>query len=160
MNKQILLETLLGELKANLESLVNAAFIAKEAATSEESKAENKYDTRGLEASYLAGAQAKRAEDLKESIYKLQKLNLRDYAASDAIGVTAVVNVRIDDAVEKSFFILPSAGGQKIVQGTTTYHVITPESPVGSVLVGKKLHDVFQMRMNQKSFEYELVDLF
>jgi len=159
MNKQTLLDILLAELNASLESLVNAAFVAKEAATSEESKAENKYDTRGLEASYLAGAQAKRAGDLKESVYKLQKISPRDFGSNDAIGVTAVVKVMIDDTTERNFFILPSAGGQKVVMEGETYHVITPESPVGSVLVGKKLNDAFQVRMNQKIFEYELVDL-
>ena len=160
MDKQILLDALLAELKANLESLVHAAFVAKEAATSEESKAENKYDTRGLEASYLAGAQAKRAEELKESIYKLQKLNLRTYSASDAVGVTAVVKVLIDDTTEKVFFLLPSAGGQKIVHQNVTYHVLTLESPVGLVLIGKKLRESFQVKMNQKMFEYELVELY
>lgn len=160
MNKQILLDTLLADLKANLESLIHAAFVAKEAATSEESKAENKYDTRGLEASYLAGAQAKRAEDLKESIYKIQKLTLRSFSATEAVGVSAVIKVIIDDATEKLFFLLPSAGGQKIVHAGATYHVITPESPVGGVLVGKKLNESFQVKMNQKTFEYELVELF
>jgi transcription elongation GreA/GreB family factor len=160
MNKQILLDTLLAELKANLESLVHAAFVAKEAATSEESKAENKYDTRGLEASYLAGAQAKRAEELKESIYKIQKLALRAFAANEAVGVSAVMKVLIDETTEKLFFLLPSAGGQKIVLAGATYHVITPESPVGSLLLGKKLNDVFQIKTNQKTFEYELVELF
>ncbi len=160
MNKQILLDTLLAELKANLEALVHAAFVAKEAATSEESKAENKYDTRGLEASYLAGAQAKRAEELKESIYKIQKLTLRSFGANDTVSVSAVIKVIIDEATEKLFFLLPSAGGQKIMHAGATYHVITSESPVGSVLVGKKLNDAFQVKMNQKTFEYELVELF
>ncbi len=159
MNKQILLDQLVTELKANLQALVHTALVAKEAATSEESKAENKYDTRGLEASYLAGAQAKRVEELKETIYKLQRLQLRSFQSDDAVALTALLKVRIDEDLEKSFFLLPSAGGQKILHAGETYHVITAESPVGQILIGKKLQDVFQVTMNQKIFEYELVEL-
>lgn len=159
MNKRILLDHLLNELKANLEALVHAALVAKEAATGEESKAENKYDTRGLEASYLAGAQAKRAEELREMIYKLQKINLKDYDKNDPVGLASVVKVMIDQQAEKHFFVLPSAGGQKVVFEGTTYHVITPESPVGSLFLGKKREDSFQVKINQKEFEYEILSI-
>jgi transcription elongation GreA/GreB family factor len=160
MNKQKLLDVLLKEQKANLAALIDAAFVAKEAATSEESKAENKYDTRGLEASYLAGAQAKRAEELKESIYKLQKINLRDFKSDDAISLTAIVQVVIDERDEKLFFLLPSAGGQKITNDGATYHVITAESPVGKLLIGKRVADSFQATLNQKKIDYEIKNVY
>ncbi len=160
MHKQKILDLLLQDLKTNLEALVNAAFVAKEAATGEESKAENKYDTRGLEASYLAGAQAKRAEELRESIYKLQKLTLRTFEKSDAVGITAVVCVMVDGESQKNFFLLPSAGGQKVNFEQTTYHVITPESPVGTLFLDKKINDIFQVKINQNEYEYEIIDLF
>lgn len=160
MDKQKLLNVLVKDLKSNLDSLVQAAFVAKEAATSEESKAENKYDTRGLEASYLAGAQAKRAEDFKETIYKLQQLNLRIFQEADPVALTALIKVIIDEAAEKYFFLLPSAGGQKISHEGNIYHVITPESPVGKLFLGKKINDIFQVKMNLKEFEYEIVGLY
>lgn len=158
MHKQKILDLLLAELKANLESLVHTALVAKEAATGEESKAENKYDTRGLEASYLAGAQAKRAEELRESIYKLQKIHLRQFNKNEAVGLTALVKVLIDGDVEKYFFVLPSAGGQKVSLEGITYHVITPESPVGSLFLGKKIESSFQVKINHKEFEYEIME--
>ena len=68
MNKKALIELVLIELKRQHQTLFNSALEAKSAATDEESKAENKYDTRGLEASYLAGAQAKRTTELEETI--------------------------------------------------------------------------------------------
>ncbi len=159
MKKQKILDLLLEDLKKNLESLVHTALVAKDAATGEESKAENKYDTRGLEASYLAGAQAKRVEELRETIYKLQKIQLRNFDKTEAVGITAVVKVNIDGSIEKNFFILPSAGGQKVFVDGTTYHVITPESPVGSLFLGKKTRSFFQVKIQQKEFEYEIVDI-
>ena len=160
MDKPKILSLLLAELKANLESLVSSALTAKEAATSEESKAENKYDTRGLEASYLAGAQAKRADELKATILKLQKITLKNFKKEDAIDLTAVVKVIIDEETEKYFFILPSAGGLKVVLDKITFNVITPESPVGSLFLDKKKDDSFQVNLSQKQFSYEIAEIY
>src|SRR4051812_3963394 len=55
-------------LMAERESLVSAARAAHEAATHAESKPEDQYDTRGLEASYLAAAQARRVEEIDRAI--------------------------------------------------------------------------------------------
>jgi transcription elongation GreA/GreB family factor len=160
MDKKKILDTLLNDLKSNLDALVDAALIAKEAATGEESKAENKYDTRGLEASYLAGAQAKRAEELRVAIFKLQKINLRSFSQDDAVGITAIVTVIVDGATKKDFFVLPSVGGHKVVAEGRTFHVITPESPVGSLFVGKKIKDFLQVEINKKVFEYEISNIY
>jgi hypothetical protein len=55
MNKSALVETLLVELRARYRRAQSALSAATEAATGDDSKAEGKYDTRGLEASYPAG---------------------------------------------------------------------------------------------------------
>ena len=56
--KQKLIEAILLELESELSVLADAAKAAHLAATHEESVAEDPHDTRGVEASYLAGAQA------------------------------------------------------------------------------------------------------
>lgn len=154
-----MLDKLIQQLEADLESLVQSALIAKEAATSEESKAENKYDTRGLEASYLAGAQAKRSEELKLSIIKLKRLHLRHYDSSSAVGLTAQVTVQIGEQEQKCFFILPVAGGVKLQLDKVIYYVITPESTVGSALMGKKLNDEFEIQIHNNKIEYEITGI-
>ncbi len=57
--------------------LKEAALATYEAATHEESKPENEYDTRGLEASYLAGAQAKRTAEIEELLIILKHLDVK-----------------------------------------------------------------------------------
>ena len=54
-----------------------------EAATNEESKAENKYDTRGLEASYMAQAQSLRVSELKKDHYNLLRMALPENPAKE-----------------------------------------------------------------------------
>ena len=58
MNKSAIVESLRQQLKAQYERAIKALEGAHEAATGEDTKAESKYDTRGLEASYLAAGQA------------------------------------------------------------------------------------------------------
>ena len=66
LDKAKLVETILKSLEKDLEVLREAEKSTREAATHEESKPENEYDTRGLEASYLAGAQSKRIIETEE----------------------------------------------------------------------------------------------
>ena len=51
-----------------LEAAERAQAIAADEATSEQSKAEGKYDTRATEASYLARGQAERVVELRELV--------------------------------------------------------------------------------------------
>ena len=59
-NKALLHQKILARLAADQELLLQSARAAHAEATDEQNKAENKYDTRALEASYLAQGQANR----------------------------------------------------------------------------------------------------
>ena len=157
--KRQLVLLLLQQLQADLDALMLTAHIAKDAATSEESKAENKYDTRGLEASYLAGAQAKRAEEFKGVLQKLNQLKPRNFAEGDKINLTALVSVLINEEIERKFFILPGAGGTKLNLYGIDYHIVTTDSIVGQSLIGKSAGDVFEIKINNKLFEYVVLEV-
>ena len=59
---------IIASLTESLGVLEKAARASHEEATHESSKAESKYDTRGLEAAYLAGGQARQAKEIMDSI--------------------------------------------------------------------------------------------
>ena len=86
MNKRALIEKLIAKLENERQTLAAAALSTYEASTHEESKAEDQYDTRGLEASYLAGAQAKRVADVEQVLHSVKHLGFRDYKETEAIG--------------------------------------------------------------------------
>lgn len=156
MNKQQLLIQVIAELEKNLDMLIATAIEAKEAATSEESKAENKYDTRGLEASYLAGAQAKRAAELKHQIKALKEIEIQNYSdQASKIAVTSLVEVQTEDD-KKWFFLLPFAGGLNI---KNEVQVLTPSSPLGKSLIGQEVGGYFELRTNKQTKEYEILNI-
>jgi hypothetical protein len=66
VNKQFLIQKVLAALAAELSGYERSARAAHAEATDEQSKAENKYDTRGLEASYLARGQSRQAAEVAE----------------------------------------------------------------------------------------------
>ncbi|NQZ01391.1 MAG: GreA/GreB family elongation factor [Bdellovibrionales bacterium] len=142
-----------------MTTITEAAFAARDAAISEEAKAENKYDTRGLEASYLAGAQAKRASELRETISKLRKNKVRLYGEDEPIQGLALVTVESEDGESKRFFIVPAEGGAKINVGSEVFFLVTPESPIGQSLWNLKCGDEFEFTLKGKKQFYEVLEI-
>ena len=137
MNKRALVDKVVQQLTAEVQGLFKAARAAHAEATHEQSKAEDKYDTRGLEASYLARGQSRQAAEIGQAIAEFQALPLRDFKPDDAIDVGAFVE--LNGKREKAYyFIGPRAGGTEIVHDGKDILVITPQSPLGQQLVGKK----------------------
>src|SRR5215211_6093748 len=106
MNKTQLLKKIVASLTETLDVLEKAARASHAEATHESSKAESKYDTRGLEAAYLAGGQARQAKEILDSIQVYQSLPLRAFTADDPIDLTAVVKLAVDGS-SSMYFIGP-----------------------------------------------------
>jgi len=136
MDKKALINALVTTLETELESLERAAQAAHEAATHEEAVAEDKYDTRGLEASYLAGAQKARVRELRLTIAHYKNLPVRGFDEDDEIETTAVVDLETDGEIRRNF-LGPWAGGARFPFEGDEIRVITPASPLGQALLGK-----------------------
>ena len=137
MNKRALIEKIIANLAEEVESYARSARASQAEATDEQSKAENKYDTRGLEASYLWHGQSRHAAELEEAIAQYRALPLRDFGAGDAIELSALVEVEREGETMR-YFIGPRAGGMEIGHGGKAVLVITPHSPLGRQLIGAK----------------------
>ncbi|MGB0290829.1 MAG: hypothetical protein ACPGC0_06530, partial [Opitutales bacterium] len=72
MKKEQFYNRLLETLREEVKHAVEASKDAAEYATNEESRAESKWDTQGLEASYLAAGQAGQAKQWAEAVEELQ----------------------------------------------------------------------------------------
>ena len=81
MDKQTLITQIIACLDAELGRYDKAARVAQAEATDEQSRAENKYDTRGLEASYLAHGQSRQLVETKQARDQYLALPLRTFAA-------------------------------------------------------------------------------
>ena len=147
MNKRAIIRKITAKLVSELEIYFRAAQFSRAEATHESNKAENKYDTRGLEASYLARGQSKQAAELEAAIAEFEQLGARKFAVGDAIAVGALVE--LEHGGESSFYFLgPRAGGTEVRHDRKEILVITPQSPLGEQLVGKKSGDQPQLNFS------------
>lgn len=125
--KLAILTRIRAELRARLDRLSKAACEAHAAATDPGSKAEGKYDTRSLEASYLAAGQARQVDELAESVRIFETLTLPDFEMDDAIDAGALVEVALNG--DSGFFLLvPASGGLVIMHEDQEITLLTPDS--------------------------------
>jgi transcription elongation GreA/GreB family factor len=137
MTKRLVIQKIIETLQSEMETYVRAAKFSHAEATAEENRAENKYDTRGLEASYLAAGQANKIVEIEESIAAFDALRERKFNEADGIDIGALIEIS-QDGERAHYFIGPSAGGIEIKTRGTEVLVITPQSPLGSQLKGAK----------------------
>ncbi len=155
MQKNKVLKVLIKKLEADFEILKRAAMATYEDATHEESKPENKYDTRALEASYLAGAQAERVADTAEILLFCQNLPVREHAK---VAIGALVEVISNDK-QNYFFYLPKGGGISVQVDGKTVSIISPASPLGKAIHGLKPGDTAEIEMNSQKKLYEIISV-
>jgi len=146
INKRVLIKKIIARLTDELEVYFRAAQAARAEATHEQSKPENKYDTRGLEASYLARGQSKQAAEIEAAIEAFQHLDVRAFSSLDPIETGAVVEIELNGE-RLLYFIGPKAGGTEVLHEKREVLVITPQSPLGEQLHGKKQGDKLQLQL-------------
>lgn len=145
MNKTDILQKLTEVLRSLLEAGTRAARASGEAATDPDSKAENKYDTRNLEASYLARGQAFRVAEATEALSEIEAFRPRAFAPDEAIAMGALVTLK---GREETFrcLLCPAAGGTEVTLDGEEVMIITPSSPLGGKLAGRTKGDRLEMQ--------------
>lgn len=143
VNKASLRDGILLQLRQELLRQTNAAVTSRDEAISEESRAENKWDTHSQEAAYLAEGQAKLAAEIRANIELYATLPLPEFALEDPIAVGALVE--LDHEGNRTwYFIGPRAGGLEVPIDGRNILVLTPQSPLGRELIGKREGETLQ----------------
>jgi hypothetical protein len=148
MDKGYILKAVLAELEEDLRRQLAAQETAAAGATHVEAKAETKWDTCGLEQSYLARGHAQQFEALARQVEELRAFRAPDFSGKP-IGPGALIEAEMDG--ERMFFILLTCGGG--VELTFDGHeitVITPESPVGTALLDKRQGQAYSFRPGEE----------
>jgi hypothetical protein len=156
--KQALVRKIIEALTAELERFAKAARAAHAEATDPQSKAEHKYDTRGLEAAYLAGGQARKVAEVEESIELFQKLKLAEFGPTSTIDYGALVLVEMRGG-NSWYFVGPRAGGLEVMHDKEEVTVITPQSPIGEQLMDKRQGEKFRFGAGPAVIEGKIVEV-
>lgn len=144
------------ELQAELAHLEQATKAALSAATDEESRPENQYDTRALEASYLAAAQGKRVLDLKRMLGMIEGFPVSENNGPASSGSLVEVD---SEGKQNWYFLLPFGAGVSAISGGHKVAVVTLDSPLGQALSGKKAGDMAELPRPGGPKEFEILRL-
>ncbi len=158
MNKEAVVKALIIQLEKDLAVLRQAALATYDDATNEETKPENKYDTRALEASYLAGAQAIRVNDVAQLLSLCKVLKVRNFKDTDAITIGALIEVQSNQKISYLFF-LPQGGGTWVQYEDKKIQVITPVSPLGKTFIGHFVGDDILIETDSQKRIYEIISI-
>lgn len=144
MQKAPLRDAIVSQLRLELELQSRAANDSREEATSVESKSEGQYDMRSQEAAYLAEGQARLAAEIAESITVYQTLELPSFSNDSLVAIGALVTLEAQGR-KGVYFLGPRSGGLEARAGDLAFVVVTPSSPLGRQLVGRRLGDIVQL---------------
>ena len=155
ISKPIILGRIVDQLTEQLNNLAGASRAMHADASDEQNKPEDKYDTRGLETAYLASSQARLATETEQALALYQSLELKKFTAKTPIDLTALVELEMNGS-PALYFLGPKGGGLEIVHKGQEILVITPESPIGQQLVGKKVGDKIKFQTRGPAQEFRV----
>jgi transcription elongation GreA/GreB family factor len=140
--KAQILDELKNAQRAEIDQLKEAYETSHKHATESELKAEGKYDTRSIEAGYLAGAQKRRIEEAELDLALLDEIDLAHTSENVAVG--SLIELAHNN-INRTYFISSTAGGRMLSIGGQVIMVISAFSPLGSEAIGLSAGDEFEL---------------
>lgn len=152
IDKKKIVDALIEKLNTELIEVEGAAKSTKDLATADDLKSEGKYDTRAIEASYLASAQNKRVEEIKLDIQMLEDLAITIEPASKmqlgSLGLIAC------NGQERFYFLSTTSGGSMLMIDNHPILVISVFSPIGDAALGHGAGDSFEVETPKETRSY------
>ena len=158
VSKRSIVRQVCRQLGEELDSITGASRAMHADASDDQNKAEDKYDTRGLETAYLASSQARLATKTEQALAAFQALTLRKFDADTPIDVSAMVELE-SNGDHALYLIGPQGGGTEVHYQDLEIFVITPESPLGAQLIGKKNGDRVKLQTRGPAQEFRITDV-
>jgi hypothetical protein len=159
IDKDELLRELRRLLEVDLDAITAGQQASQEGATHEENKAEGDKDMRSTESSYLARGLAKRVTELRSAVSQLSKLKNRVFTEESQIAMSALVLAEDAEDRQCYYYIAPSGGGMVVAIAEYKVSVVTPNSPLGQALIGRKVDDEVELATPQGPKTLTVVDL-
>jgi transcription elongation GreA/GreB family factor len=158
-------DELVAQLEAQLRELAQeaeaagaaAAQEARAGATSKEKRADARV---AIEYAGLARGQVARAERARRELDTLAKFRAAAIPGGGRVALGAVVEVEDEETGEgRSFFLAPAGAGMTITGpgGDGYFTVVTPNSPVGRAVLGRRVGEVFDVTVRGETREWTVM---
>jgi len=156
-DKAAILALITERLRADLQAAEQAVAIARDTATHPDALGSSKYETMGLEASYLAQGQGVRLLEVERALACFTRLELPE--ASPTIAISSLIGLSDENGNTQMLWLASDAGGLKLQYQDMDITVITLRSPMGRALLGKTAGDVLEINIagEERCYEIEAV---
>lgn len=147
---------------------VRAGSAARDAAQNSVSAMEKRQDGRTMiEQGNMAYAQARRADQALGWLQAIDTFSSGGYKRYDArtpIGLGAIIDVLSEDEqgeFSRTFVMLPVGAGEELTgpDGDGIITVLTPHSPVGKSMLGKRVGDIAEVTLQREPWEWEILEV-
>ena len=156
IKKQAILDELKLRVQKDLTQAKSAFKSTKGHATDSELKSDGKYDTRSIEAGYLAGAQKKRVDELELELGLLDEININHLPSEVSVGSLAEIEF---NKMKRLYFISSTSGGTMLEIEGETILVISAFSPIGAAAIGLSVGDTFEVETATNTREYTILSI-
>lgn len=153
--KQKILNRLIQDLEDELSVIKDAAKHSKELVGEADLRQESKYDTRAIEASYLASAQLKRVEELELDIQMLKEVEIHD---AHTVEMGSLVTI-LHNGQARLHFLSPVSGGNILEIEGQPVLIISVFSPIGAEAIGLSVGDSFEVETPKGNRLYEIREI-
>jgi len=141
MDKAALVEQLIEKLRASARTAEAESDVAAIEARDGATPGERVEDSRtALEFSRMARAQAQRAREIRAAIDTLLGFRPQPLAGRARAELGALVEVEDEEGRGQTLFLAPVGAGEELTGpgGDGFFTVVTPKSPIGSAVLGKR----------------------
>jgi transcription elongation GreA/GreB family factor len=146
MDKTFLVEQLGSKIREQAQTTLRAAADAGVEAKTGAARAVN-----------LARGTSQRTEAARASLDALDAFRVRAFKRGEALGLGAVVEIE-DGEAGRTLFLAPVGAGEELSGpgGDGVFQVVTPVSPIGKAIVGKKVGDVVEVMVKGELSEWTI----
>ncbi|MDF3127609.1 hypothetical protein P0Y35_00225 [Kiritimatiellaeota bacterium B1221] len=138
-----ILQKCLQHIEKQVQDMETAAKSSASLATDAEHRARSKYETFSLETSYLARGQAMRVAEMRDVLSKLRAFQPKAVMPAAGVEMGALVRVEEPGGEIPLYFLVPAGGGEEVEVEGEMIRLVTLQSPIAQVLLGKKVEEVF-----------------
>jgi transcription elongation GreA/GreB family factor len=93
--------------------------------------------------------------EIQAAIAAFETLDARQFGAGEPIDVGAFVELELNSE-KTAYFIGPRAGGTEVLHDQREVLVITPQSPLGEQLLGRKQGEVLKLKLAGAQNQYRV----
>jgi transcription elongation GreA/GreB family factor len=160
MQKALLVGQLTEQLRQSVRVALTAGSEAAHEAQHGATPAERRENAQASrEYAYLAKGQKRRAAAANREIDQLERFRPQPLGAGARVALGAVVEIEDEESGEgRTFFLAPAGAGRTLTGpgGDGMISVVTPSSPIGKAVLGKRRGDVIDVTVKGEVREWAI----